>query len=147
MAKKKIEISIHSFGIYTSKGKEIPKPVEFTTDIPITPDVEFGYVLRIKNGRREKITFRTEHPPFKDANGKVMPPFTGVEHIKENNYLLFIGDTVWEPIETKAGRWRITAYHNRKVVADKVFTLFSQPLKPLKYRKGGGGATDTVPLA
>ena len=57
MAKKKIEISIHSYGLYTpwhSKGKGIPKPIEFTTEIPITPDVEFGYVLSIKNGRREK---------------------------------------------------------------------------------------------
>ena len=127
MAKKKIEISIHSFGLYTpwkSKGKGIPKPIEFTTEIPITPDVEFGYVLNIKNGRREKITYRTEHPPFKDETGKVMPPFTGLEHINENNYLLFLGDTVWDPIEDKAGRWRITAYHNGKVVADKIFNLF-----------------------
>jgi len=127
MPKKKIEINIDSFGLYTpwkSKGKGIPKPIEFTTDIPITPDVEFGYVLSIKNGRGDKITYRTEHPPFKDESGNVMPPFTGVEHIKENNYSIFLGDTVWNPIEDKAGRWRITTYHNGKVVADKTFNLF-----------------------
>jgi len=129
MAKKKIEITIYSYGLYTSwnsKGKGIPKPIDFTTEIPITPDVEFGLVLKILNGRREKITYRTEHPPFKDETGKVMPPFTGVEHIKENYYLLFIGDTVWDPIEDKAGRWRITCYHNEKIVAEKVFNLFME---------------------
>ena len=127
MPKKKIEISMHSFGLYTdwdSKGKGIPKPVGFTTEIPITPDVEFGYVLRIKNGRGEKITYQTEHPPFKDEAGKIMPPFTGEEHISENDYFLFLGDTVWEPIEEKAGKWKITAYHNGRTVAEKVFNLF-----------------------
>ncbi len=127
MAKKKIEISICSFGLYTnwnSKGKGIPKPIEFTTEIPISPDVEFGYVLRIKNGRGKKITYRTEHPPFKDETGKIMPPFSGEEHISENDYFVFLGDTVWEPIEDKAGRWRITAYLDGKTVADKIFNLF-----------------------
>ena len=109
MPKKKIEISIYSYGLQTdwkSKGKGTLKPIEFTTEIPITPDVEFGYVLRVKNGRGEKITYKTEHPPFKDDNGKVMLPFTGEEHISENDYYIFLGDTVWDPIEDKAGRWK-----------------------------------------
>ena len=127
MSKKKVEIIVYSFGLYTnwkSKGKGIPKPIEFTTEIPITSDVEFGFVLRIKNGRGEKITYCTEHPPFKDDSGKIMPPFTGDEHISENDYYIFLGDTVWDPIDTKAGKWKITAYHNGKIVASKTFNLF-----------------------
>ena len=131
MPKKKIEISFYSYGLYTdwkSKGRGIPKPIEFTTQIPITPDVEFGYVLRIKNGRGNKITYRTEHPPFKDDNGKIMLPFAGEEHISENDYYIFLGDTVWDPIEDKAGKWKITAYYDGKIVAEKVFNLFIENL-------------------
>ena len=131
MPKKNIDISIYSYGLYTdwkSKGRGIPKPIEFTTQIPITPDVEFGYVLRIKNGRGKKITYRTEHPPFKDGNGKVMLPFTGEEHISENDYYIFLGDTVWDPIEDKAGKWKITAYYDGKIVAEKIFNLFMKNL-------------------
>jgi hypothetical protein len=126
MKRRKPDIKIHSFGEYTKwdrKSKTIPKILDITTTIKASIGTEFGYILKIKKGKGEKLTFIINHPPFKDADGKTTPPFTGEEFITTNDYEFYLGDCIWEPINDKLGKWELTTYHYGKVVAHKIFTL------------------------
>ena len=53
MAKKKIDIQIKSWGIYSQwdrSSKALPKITKFTETIPCELDIEFGYILhQVKN--------------------------------------------------------------------------------------------------
>ena len=125
MARKKPEVSIHSHGLYDGwdrGSKELPSLVKITTEIETALDIEFGYILRIRNARNSKITFRIEHPPFKEADGEVAPPFVGELHVKTNDFRFFLGDSIWAPTEDKRGEWRLVTWLDGKKVADK--TLF-----------------------
>ena len=65
---------MYSFGEYSAwdrESKAIPKILNFTTEIEAKIGTEFGYVLRIKQGKGELLTFRIDHPPFKDENGRL----------------------------------------------------------------------------
>ena len=126
MAKQKPEVKIKSCGLYTpldKKGKELPKLMRFTEEIPCELGIEFGYILHIRKGRGMKLTFQIDHPPFPLATGEIAPPFTGEEYVRSNDWTFFLGDTTWDPIEDKAGPWRIRSWLNEELIADRTLTL------------------------
>jgi hypothetical protein len=126
MAKRKINISMYSYGEYSEwdrQSKNIPKILDITTEIKAEIGTEFGYVLHIKQGKGEMLTFKIDHPPFTDENGKIQPPFTGEQFIRTNDFEFFLGDFVWEPLDDKLGKWELSTFYKGKLVAHKVFTL------------------------
>lgn len=126
MAKKRPQVDIYSYGLYDGwerESKELPGLVAMTTEIEAKLDVEFGYILRIRNARNSKITFRIEHPPFKNSSGEIAPPFDGELYVKTNDYRFFLGDTVWSPVEDKRGEWRLMTWLDGQKIADKTLTL------------------------
>lgn len=126
MKRRKPVFKMISYGEYSTwdrSSREIPKVLDFTNTIPAEAGREFGYVLQISHGKGETLEFRIGHPPFKDENGNVVPPFTGTQFIRTNDYLFYLGDCIWEPVEDKAGTWELTTLHQGKVVAHKVFTI------------------------
>ena len=119
---------MYSFGEYSKwnrESKEIPKVLDITTKIKAKIGAEFGYVLHIKNGKGEKLTFKIEHPPFNDDDGNLRPPFIGEQFIRNNDYQFYLGDCIWEPLEDKMGEWKLTTYYNGEIVANKTFNLTS----------------------
>lgn len=126
MARKKPEVEIHSYGLYDCwdrDSKELPNLIKITAEIEAILDVEFGYILHIRNGRNGKITFRIDHPPFKDTSGGIAPSFTGELYVKTNDFRFFLGDTVWAPVEDKRGAWRLMTWLDGELVADKTLQL------------------------
>ena len=126
MAKRKIHITMYSFGEYSKwdrESKSIPKIREFTTEINAEIGTEFGYVLHIKQGKGETLKFKIDHPPIKNETGEIMPPFTGEQFIRTNNFEFYLGDCVWEPLDDKLGKWELTTWHNNNIVAQKTFNL------------------------
>ena len=126
MAKRKADVSMHSYGLYDGwdrEGKNLPSLMKITTEIEAALEVEFGYILRIRNARNSKITFRIEHPPFKDDDGEIAPPFDGELYVKTNDFRFFLGDTVWEPVADKRGAWRLITWLDGAMVADKTLML------------------------
>lgn len=117
---------MHSYGLYDGwerDSRDLPNLVKITTEIEAVVDVEFGYILRIRNARNCRITFRIEHPPFEGKNGLTAPPFTGELYVKTNDYRFFLGDTVWAPVENKRGSWRLITWLDGTKVADKTLEL------------------------
>ena len=126
MPKKKPEVTIHSYGLYEGwnrESKELPRLVAISNEIKAELDIEFGYILRIRNARNCRIRFRIEHPPFKDTSGNTAPPFEGGLYVKTNDYRFFLGDTIWSPVEDKRGVWRLITWIDEKKVADKTLWL------------------------
>ena len=126
MAKRKPIFKMYSYGEYSKwdrNSKEIPKILNFSTEIEAVPGTEFGYVLHVKQGKGETLTFKIDHPPFKDEQGKIRPPFTGEQFIRTNDFEFYLGDCIWEPIEDKLGKWEITTYYKGNVVANKIFRI------------------------
>ncbi len=128
MGKKqvKIEVKTVSWGLYakwSNRCRELPKFLKFTTDIPARYESEFGYILKVKNGKGKSIDYVVHHPPFTDEEGNVEPSFTGSIPIKPGNFEAYLGDTLWEPIEDKVGEWRVVAKIDGVVVEDKTFTI------------------------
>ena len=124
--KKVPEVELYSYGIYgkwNRESRDLPELKKITTSIPVVPDVEFGYVLKIKGGKGYALAYRIDHPPIRDGNGDWMPPFTGEIIIPSNEWEFFLGDTVWEPYEEKAGRWVLITHIQGKEVARKSFDL------------------------
>lgn len=117
---------MYSFGEYSEwdrQSKKIPKILDITTEIKAEIGTEFGYVLHIKQGKGEMLTFKIEHPPFTDENGKIRPPFTGEQFIRTNDFEFFLGDCIWEPLDDKLGKWELSTFYQGKRVAHKIFTL------------------------
>ena len=126
MPKKKPEVTIHSYGLYEGwnrESKALPTLVAMSNEINAELDIEFGYILRIRNARNCRIRFRIEHPPFKDSSGKTAPPFEGGLYVKTNDYRFFLGDTIWNPVEDKRGEWRLITWLDDEKVADKTLLL------------------------
>ncbi len=126
MAKRRPIFKLYSYGEYSQwdrNSKEIPKILNFTTEIKAEIGTEFGYVLQIKNGKGESIQFKIAHPPFKDEDGNVRPPFTGEQFIRTNDFEFYLGDCIWEPLEDKLGKWELTTYYQGQVVTSKTFIL------------------------
>lgn len=127
MTRKKPSFEIYSYGIYSKwdkQSKQLPKLLDITSHIPITPDIEFGYVLIIKGGKGIMLKFRIDHPPMMDSNGNSLPPFEGEEYITSNDYSFFLGDTIWTPYEQMAGQWILKIGYEEKVISEKKFQLF-----------------------
>lgn len=117
---------MYSYGEYEKwdrNSKAIPRILNITTEIEAEIGTEFGYVLHIKNGKGELLDFIIDHPPFKDDNGQVMPPFTGEQFIRTNDFEFYLGDCVWEPLHDKLGVWELTTRYKGQVVAQKKFIL------------------------
>lgn len=126
MGKRKPTIKMYSFGEYSKwerGSKEIPKILDFKTEIKADIGTEFGYVLQVKQGKGETLTFKIDHPPFKDDLGEISPPFEGQQFIRTNDFEFYLGDCIWEPLEDKLGIWELTTYYKGKVVAHKIFNL------------------------
>lgn len=127
MAKKKAEVKLDSWGIYTqwdSDSKDLPKLIKMTRDIPCELDVEFGYIVNIKKAKNRKLQYCIYHPDIPDEDGVTMAPFSGEVYIKQNDWMFFIGDTIWKPIENKKGPWRITLAIDDTVYTDETFNVF-----------------------
>jgi hypothetical protein len=126
MARKKPEVSMHSCGLFDGwdrDSRDLPNLLKITKEIEAAVDVEFGYILRIRNARNAKITFRIEHPPFKGKDGTAAPPFVGELYVKTNDFRFFLGDTVWEPVDDKRGTWRLITWLDGEKVADETLEL------------------------
>jgi hypothetical protein len=126
MSKKKLKIEMYSYGLYESwrdKKSGLPKIIKHTKNIPAEIDIEFGYVLKIIGGKGKKIYFTMEHPPFKDSKGNVAAPFKGFEYIKTNEFLFFLGDCIWAPVEDKKGIWQLSCEIDGEKVSDMSFTI------------------------
>ncbi len=126
MPKKKPQIELYSYGIYDTwdrASRELPKLKEITTVIPVTPEIEFGYVLRIKKAKGSILSFTINHPPFFNEEGDIAPPFDGEEFVNSNDWSFFLGDTVWPPYEDKAGEWELISWLDGKEIARKTFSL------------------------
>ncbi len=126
MPRKKPEVSMHSYGLYDGwdrDSKELPTLVKITTEIETELDIEFGYILRIQHARNSKITFRIEHPPFRDSSGNLAAPFDGELYVKTNDFRFFLGDTIWAPVENKKGTWRLITWLDGQQVADKTLNM------------------------
>jgi hypothetical protein len=90
---------------------------------PARVGIEFGYILNFKKAKGKLISYCIEHPPFLDRNGEVAPSFTGEAYVRANDWSFYLGDTVWEPVEDKLGRWRLITELEGKTVGDETFTL------------------------
>ncbi len=126
MAKRKPEIRIKSFGIYSKwdgDSKELPRIAEFTTRVRAELDVEFGFIVNIMGAKNRPLEFCIYHPDIRDADGSIRPPFAGTVFIKTNDWDFFLGDTIWNPIEDKLGNWRLTLELDGKLVAEKTFDV------------------------
>lgn len=126
MGKRRPTFKMYSYGEYSKWDRdshEIPKIMDFKTDIEAKIGTEFGYVLHIKNGKGEVLGFRIDHPPFTDDEGNIRPAFTGEQFIRTNDFQFYLGDCIWEPLEDKLGKWEITTYYKGEVVAHKIFNL------------------------
>lgn len=126
MPPKKPLTTIHSYGIYSawqSKSKDLPKIQKFTHDIPAEIDIEFGLTINIKRARGSKIHFTIEHPDILDENGQPRAPFTGEVHVTNNDWIFYLGDTIWAPIEDKCGDWTMSIRHKGQVIAEKTFHI------------------------
>ena len=124
MPRLKPEFKIKSYGLYTPwnrQSKLLPKIIKHTTQIPASLDVEFGFVLSVKRAKGEMLQYCIDHPPFRNANGDVEPPFEGEYFVSSNDFEFFLGDTLWEPIEDKCGAWHLSVYHNGKEIVKKSF--------------------------
>jgi hypothetical protein len=124
MAKRKPQIRIRSYGIYTqweSKSKDLPRISEFTTDVPAVVDIEFGFVVNIQGAKNQELDYCIHHPGIIGKDGNVREPFDGVVYVKTNDWNFYLGDTIWEPLSDKLGDWRMTLEMDGKLVAEKTF--------------------------
>lgn len=127
MAKRKAEIRLRSYGIYSKwdkASKELPKLLQATTRIRADVDVEFGFVVNIKGAKNKQLEYCIAHPGIRDLNGAIRPPFDGTVYVRKNDWNFFLGDTIWEPIQDKLGAWRMTLRMDERVIAEKIFELY-----------------------
>jgi hypothetical protein len=132
MPKKKTVIKMQTYGIYSqwdAKSKQLPKVKEFTTDIPAEIDIEFGFVINVKNARGKKAFYCIDHPNIHSKSGEPCKPFTGEVHITNNDWRFYLGDTIWAPINDKCGSWHMTIELDNVLIADKTFIVSSGEFK------------------
>ena len=127
MAKRKPEIRMRSFGIYTpwdSDSKELPDIQEFTTRIPAIVDIEFGYIVKIVGAKNQELEYCIDHPGILDSDLNRREPFVGTVYVKTNDWNFFLGDTIWLPHDDKVGNWRLTLQMGGNLIADKTFEIY-----------------------
>ncbi len=128
MAKRKVDIKMMSYGIYTKwerTSKSLPKVIKHTQDIPAELDIEFGYILRLLGAKGRKITFVMKHPEILDELGRTLPDFEGEQMVNSNEWHFFLGDTIWLPIEEKCGEWELITMLDGQEVARMSFNIFN----------------------
>lgn len=124
MAKRKPEIRMRTYGIYTkweSQSKELPRIREITTRIPAQIDIEFGFMVNVKGAKNQELYFCIDHPGILDSEGRRRDPFDGSVYVRTNDWDFYLGDTIWEPIDDKIGCWRMWIELKGVVVAEKTF--------------------------
>ena len=128
MPKRKPEVRIRSYGVYSNwdaKTKLLPKIEEFTTRVPATIDIEFGFIINIKWAKNSELDYCIDHPGILDANGKRRAPFDGSVYVKTNDWDFYLGDTIWEPIKDKLGPWKMSVEMDGTLVAEKTFEIYA----------------------
>ena len=128
MGSRKPEIKMQSFGIYKqwdANAKELPRIVEFTTNIPAEIDIEFGFIVNIKRAKNKELYYCIDHPGILDADGNRRDPFDGTVYVKTNDWQFYLGDTIWDPIADKLGEWKMWIEMDERVVAEKTFEVFA----------------------
>ena len=131
MSKKRlpVSISIKNYGLYakwSNSCSEFPKFLKFTKVIPARIEAEFGFIINVKGGKGQKLSYRIVHPVFiDDNNGEFAGDFVGDIPIRTNDWSAYIGDTLWDPVGDKIGDWRVIAELNGEIVADMVFKIVS----------------------
>lgn len=120
------KVEIVSYGRYTNwdrDSKKLPELIDLTTEVKTEIGVEFGMVVEIFQAKGRFLDFIIDHPPFYDENGDVAAPFEGSYQIRNNPYVFFLGDTIWEPVEDKRGPWTMTVLMDGKELASKTILL------------------------
>lgn len=128
MGSRKAEIKMRSYGIYQqwdADAKELPRIVEFTTEIPAEIEIEFGFIVNIKGAKNKELYYCIDHPGILDANGNRRDPFDGTVYVKKNDWQFYLGDTIWMPIDDKLGDWKMWIELDGYVVAEKTFEVFA----------------------
>lgn len=128
MAKRRPEIRIRTFGIYTkwqSSARKLPQIAEVTTRVCAEVDVEFGFVVNVKGAKNQKLSYCIDHPGILDADGNCRLPFEGFVYVKSNDWDFYLGDTIWEPIDDKLGPWRMTVKLDEQTFAEKTIELYA----------------------
>lgn len=126
MAKASPQFTIENFGIYKGwqdNGKTLPLLKNCTCFVPAQVDTEFGLIIRVQKGKGEKIKWTIQHPNICNNKGQVMPPFSGEQYIRNNNWQFYLGDSIWLPEEDKVGEWHMFIEHNNQVIASKTFDV------------------------
>ena len=124
MARRRLQASLRSFGIYAGwpgRHDQIPEIRQFTTSVPATVGIEFGFVLHLRDGRGEVLDWVIQHPPFTDEAGKRMKPFEGEFHVRTNDFEFYLGDSIWEPWQDKCGAWTLITSWRGTELARKTF--------------------------
>lgn len=126
MAKSVPSFTIVSHGIYDmweGNSKTLPKIHKVGTIIPAEIDIEFGLTVSVKHGKGIVLGWRIEHPSILDKKGRAMAPFEGEEYVRNNDWLFYLGDTIWPPLADKAGLWRMYLSYQDEIVAEKTFEV------------------------
>lgn len=129
MAKVKTSYQLSSFGIYSQweeRNKDLPKIKQFTTDIPLQENIEFGFTLHCLKAKGKKLNYIIFHPDIKDDHGHVMPPFTGDVYVGNNDWYFYLGDCIWPPINNKQGDWRMVIALDGVILAQKTFNVLAE---------------------
>ncbi|MEM8496133.1 MAG: DUF3859 domain-containing protein [Planctomycetota bacterium] len=126
MARKRPVIQEVNYGLYErfdAKGKGLPKLLAFTTAVPAVMGQEFGFIIKIKHGRGLRIDFEIDHPQVPDQDGEVMAPFRGEVFVRGSDFDFFLGDALWEPIESMLGEWTLSTKLDGKEVNRRTFEV------------------------
>lgn len=131
MARRRIEVKMVNYGLYGEwdrSSRELPDFRRFTETVPVRTGTEFGYILEIRGAKRCRLFFEMIHPPgIHDPQGKLLPDvFTGELTVPQNEYRFFLGDTFWEPLPEKCGRWTLITYIDGDKVAEKTFEMIPE---------------------
>ncbi len=118
---------MRSYGVYEtwkSRSKDLPQFIAPTNSVQAEIGVEFGFIVNIKGAKNQPLDFCIDHPGILDDRGNVRAPFDGTVYIKSNDWNFYLGDTIWEPVADKIGKWRMTLEMDGKKIADQTFNLY-----------------------
>ena len=138
MAKFKPTFTIESYGIYEmweGNSKTLPKISKVTCLIPAEIDIEFGLTIRVKKGKGICLNWCIKHPGITNKHGQSMPAFEGEEYVRNNDWVFYLGDTIWAPINDKVGSWFMYLSYNNKVIAEKLFEVTLEDIETENERK------------
>ena len=119
---------MRTYGIYTkwdSESKDLPQIRKVTTQVPAEINIEFGFVVHVKGAKNQELDYCIDHPGILDAAGRKRDPFDGSVYVKSNEWDFYLGDTIWDPIDDKLGRWHMWIKLKGAIVAEKTFEVFA----------------------